>query len=644
MPKIDNKWLPVIKHALIAPQRSTETKEQDFSSDSDTSESPKRTTWFQKIFNPPLHQQDDTCAAEEGAPAGSQEMEQITSLWNKKDLWLAWGSMLLLGISLGLEVQTVGVYSTFATSDFNQMSLLSALSVVKAVMYIATRPILAKFADVLGRFETLLLSVLVFTIGFIMLAASPNIGTYFAAHIFYVFGQVGIQFMEQVFAADTSDLKNRAFFVVLPNICYLFVPWCAAPITNAVLTHSTWHWGYGMWCIIIPVLSIPVLTIMFRHKMRARALGLESGKAVRNFRSTISQFDILGLVLFTGGLSLLFLAVTLVKTSKSWGQPHVLSMIIIGPILLILFPIWEKLYPKYPFLSFSALKDRTLITGCAVVALYSLAYYIYSPYYYAWLLVCKGLSVTAATNVNSVWVVGSTAGSLIAAPVIKYSNRLKPIIVVGGCLYMLGLGLTYRYRQPYHSLAQFIVAQAIEGLGTGMIQFPVLVMIQSVVSHRQVVSATAIFYSSISVGTAVGDAISGSLYRQQYPKKLAEFASFLSEADIDKMVNNVQAPLKYTWGSPERDAIVGAFNNVYRHMLYGPVVVGGVLILLTLTLPNVDLGELNQHVKGTVFGSGARKNVRDEDQDAGHSCRRDSQNGSLKNFKHGGLCETQEKV
>ncbi|RDW46674.1 hypothetical protein B0I74DRAFT_167449 [Yarrowia lipolytica] len=426
-----------IKHALIAPQKSEENSELDssYDSDSEAPEQPDTTTRTKKIFNPSIHQQEDT----------------------------------------SLKVQTAGVYSTFATSYFNQMSLLSALSVVRAVMYIATRPILAKFADVLGRFETLLLSVIIFTIGFIILAASPSIGTYFGAHI-----STCIQFMEQVFAADTYNLKNRAYFVVLPNICYLFVP-----------ALSTWSWGY-------------VLTIMFRHKIRARALGLECGKAVLNFRVTIAQFDIAGLILFTGGA----------------------------------------------FLSFSSLKDRTLITGCAVVALYSLAYYIYSPYYYAWLLVCKGLSVTAATNVTSVWVVGYTAGSLIVALIIKYvlySNRFKPIIVVGGRLYMLGLGLTYQYKQPYHSLAQFIVAQVIKGLGT--LQFPVLVMIQS---------ATVIFDSSISVGTAVGDAISGSLYQQQYPKKLAEFASSLSEAERDKMT-----PLKIARGSPERDSRVVVFDNVY---------------------------------------------------------------------------------
>ncbi|KAB8286470.1 major facilitator superfamily domain-containing protein [Yarrowia lipolytica] len=534
------KWIGTFKNCLVggSQQQTHDAEERGSTCGSNSVKAaPTETTLIKKIFNPTIVQQKDTCV--DNALGGSQEMEQITSLWNKTDLWMAWASMLLVAVAVALEVQTVSVYSTFATSDFDQMSLLSALSVVKAVMYIATRPVMAKFADVLGRFESILMSVVLFTIGFIMLAASPNIGTYFAAHIFYVFGQVGIQFMEQVFAADTSDLKNRMFFVILPNICYLFVPWCSAPITNAIIKHSTWHWGYGMWCIIVPVVSIPVLTIMFRHKMKARALGMQCGKSVRNMKETLLQFDLVGLILFTG--------------------------------------------------------HRTLITGCIFVGLYSLAFYIYYPYYYPWLLVCKGLSVTAATNTSVTFTVASTAASIGAAALIRYTKRIKPIIVAGGFVYILGLGLTYHYRQPDHSLAQFIAAQAVEGVGSGMLQSPTLVLIQSVVNHNQVVSATAIFYSSISVGTVIGDAISGSMYRQSYPKQLTEYAPFLSEADIHKMVNDVRAPLKYAWGSPERVAVIEAFNHVYRKMLYGPLVVAGVMILISFTMPN-------QRVKGVVFG------------------------------------------
>jgi hypothetical protein len=157
----------------------------------------------------------------------------------------------------------------------------------------------------------------------------------------------------------------------------------------------------------------------------------------------------------------------------------------------------------------------------------------------------------------------------------------------------------------------------------------VLVLIQAVVSHKQVVAATAIFYSSISVGGVIGDAISGSMYRQQYPKRLADYAPFLSEKDIDTMVNNVNAPLKYAWGSEERTAIIAAFNNVYRHLLYGPVIVGGALILFAVTLPNVDLSQMEERVKGVVFGNTNKKETErndDENQDLGSekSCQKDN--------------------
>jgi MFS family permease len=575
-------WAP-IKHALYAPKPEP-------GSSPTVVENPST---FQKIFNPPV-KKDENAIDENAAPNGSQEMAKITSLWNRHDLWMAWGSMLLIAVALALQGRTFKVYSTFATSEFEELSLLSSLAVTQAVINVAATTVFAKLADVLGRFESFLLSVVFFTIGFIMLAVSPNIGTYFAAHIFYVSGSQGITFLQQVFAADTSSLRNRLFFVVLPNVCYIFVPWCAAPITNAIIKHSTWRWGYGMWCIIVPIVSIPVLTILFRLKMKAKSLNMAGGKSlqVRDAKETLRQFDFIGLTLLTAGLALLFLAVTLVKTSKSWTEPHVLVMVIIGPILLVLFPIWEK-FPKYPFLPMKNMKNRTLITGCVFAGIHAMATSLYNPYYMPWLLVCKGLSVTAATNASATLSVSYIVTTIIAAFIIRYTRRVKPCIVAGSCIYTLGLGLTYHYRQPDVPLAKFIVTQAVEGVGNGLLQSPALVLTQSSMPKHLVISATAIYYTINSIGRVVGDAISGSLYRQQYPKRLAEFAPFMDEKTVQRMVNDVNSPLKFAWGSEERVAVIEAFNHVYRKMLYGPMIIAAVGILIALTFPNINMSEVD---------------------------------------------------
>ncbi|KAG5359775.1 Siderophore iron transporter mirC [Yarrowia sp. C11] len=547
--------------------------------------------YLQVVFNPQVeraHDEDD-----DNITDGVKEMEHLNKIFSKTELVFAWASLLLVSVCLALESQTVNVYSTFAISHFNELSLLSALAVVKSVMYTASRPTVAKLADVLGRFEALVISVVFFTVGFVMLAACKNIGTYFAAHIFYVSGQVGIQFMEQVFAADTSSLKNRLFFVSLPNFAFLFAPWIAAPITNAITKHSTWRWGYGMWCIVMPVVAIPVCCIMLRLKFKARKMGLEYGKTVRNFKETMRQFDIIGLILFTGGLTLLFLAVTLATGPKSWSQAHILAMIIIGPILLVVFPFWEMV-PKYPFMPFYIIKNRTMLTCCFLICCYSIAYFLYGTYYMPWLMVCKNLSVTAATNTSVCFVVASTVSSFVGAAYTRFTNKVKPVVCAGAALYLLGLGLTFHYRQPKHHLGQFIVAQCVEGVGSGMMQMPMLVMLQSVVSHKNVVSSTAIYLSIMTVGTIIGEAISGSMYRQSYPKQLAEFAPFLTSEQTHMVANNVKMALKYQWDTPERMMIVTAFNNVYRRMLYPPIIIASVIFLGTLTLPDVDVGVMDE--------------------------------------------------
>jgi hypothetical protein len=77
-----------------------------------------------------------------------------------------------------------------------------------------------------------------------MQASSKNVSIYAASLVFYVIGQVGIAFMQQLFAADTTSMANRALFQTLLLAPTLFTTWAAAPIINA-LAPKHWRW-YGI--------------------------------------------------------------------------------------------------------------------------------------------------------------------------------------------------------------------------------------------------------------------------------------------------------------------------------------------------------------------------------------------------------------
>lgn len=105
----------------------------------------------------------------------------------------------------------------------------------------ATKPIVAKIADASGRAEALSVSLVSIVLGFAINAASRNMGTMAAGHVFYSFGQVGIVFLQQILAADTTTLENRSVFGALLYSPPIFTAWIGGPMVQA-LVPAHWRW------------------------------------------------------------------------------------------------------------------------------------------------------------------------------------------------------------------------------------------------------------------------------------------------------------------------------------------------------------------------------------------------------------------
>lgn len=212
------------------------------------------------------------------------------------------------------------------------------------------------------------------------MAASTNVQTYASAQIFYSAGSTGLQILQQVFIADSSDLLNRAFFALLPEFPFLITVWIGPTIADAVLAHTSWRWGYGMWAIILPATFLPLaLTLLFNQR-KAKRLRLIKRKTrkqpltlYQSLRSTWLELDMSGLILLSAAVSLLLIPLTLAANSKGgWSDGRIILMLVLGCICLVLFPAWEssrKLAPK-PLLSLHLLTERTALAGCALAFFY----------------------------------------------------------------------------------------------------------------------------------------------------------------------------------------------------------------------------------------------------------------------------------
>lgn len=258
---------------------------------------------------------------------------------------------------------------------FSRKSLFVVADSITAVI----KPPIGKLADVFGRLESFSLAIFLYTIGYIQQAASRNVQTFASAQIFWAAGFNGLQVLQQIFVADSTDLLNRALFSTLFDVPFLWTTWAGPEVGQAILRVTTWRWGYAMWAIILPACFIPLAASLFMNQRRARQMGIEvpspfHGRTIfQNLKNLWFDLDTFGLLLFAAAISLILLPLTLAPNANNkWKNASMIAMLVIGGLCLLAFPLWErskKLAPQ-AFFPPSLFKNRTIMAGTLIAFFY----------------------------------------------------------------------------------------------------------------------------------------------------------------------------------------------------------------------------------------------------------------------------------
>lgn len=110
-----------------------------------------------------------------------------------------------------------------------------------------------------------------------MMAICKNVQTYAAAQCFYWVGFDGILYVMDVIIADTSNLKDRAFWFAYSTSPYIVTIWVAPQAASAFVKHSSFRWAYWAWFIITPVICTPLIGTLFYQQWKASKRGVLRG-------------------------------------------------------------------------------------------------------------------------------------------------------------------------------------------------------------------------------------------------------------------------------------------------------------------------------------------------------------------------------
>lgn len=537
--------------------------------------------------------------------AGVARMAVVSkNLTRAHRIWLFTG-IFLVGYAYGLESQVRLAYQSYATSSFDLHSYLSTINVLRNVIAVAVQPTAAKVADVFGRFEVIAISTVLYTLGIAIESTAPSVEIFCTGSVIYQTGYTCIVLLLEVLIADFSSMRARVFFSYLPAIPFLINTWISGNITSAVLSTTTWRWGLGMWAIIYPIASLPLLSCLYflERKIWESESGKESDEIVlvslktkKGRADLFHQLDIVGLVLLVLAFSLILAPLTVAGgTASHWRSWYIILPLVLGFCFMIAFITWEQRGARHPLIPFHLLRDRGVWSALAVRSLLNLAWCTQGNYLYTILIVAFDFSIENATRIISFFSFFGVITGVLAGLVIFKIRRLKFIIVGGTLLFMVAFGVLILYPGGASTSSQdgIIAAQILLGVAGGFFAYPTQASIQASATREHVAILTGLYLSFYNVGSALGTCLSGAIWTQTLYKALKHNLDFQPDETLAKRIYNSPFAVipDYPVGTAIRDAIIRSYSSVQRLLCIAGICVCIPMIIFALALRNPRLSE-----------------------------------------------------
>lgn len=552
----------------------------------------------------PTNHEDDSLS--DSAQEGVQNIEAVTLAWTKNALIFAYVMIWLTYFVEGMLSGTTAALSPYVTSAFALHSLTPTVGILSSVIGGVTNLTLAKILDVFGRPQGYLFCIFLATIGLIMMAACNNVEAYAAAQVFQTVGNNGIQYSLSVFVADTSTLRKRGLVQAIVSSPNLITCWLAGPISQGYLLGPGWRWAFGMFTILVPAITLPLWGLLMRNYTKARKLGLipdrSSGRTrLQSFLYYCRQFDAVGLLLISAGVALFLLPFNLYTSqARGWTSPLVLSMLIIGFALIVLFVVWEKFYAPITFIPYSLLLDRTVFGACMVSATLFMSYFVWNAYFSSFLQVVNGLSVDHASYVVQTYTVCSVLCGIAVGFVIHYTGRFKPACLYAGIpLSALGVGLLIHFRSHETNVGYVVMCQIFLSVGAGIIIIADEIAMLAAASHQYVAVCIAVLGMFGNIGGAIGLTIGSAIWQATLPEKLMKYLPAQDLPDLIAIYGDIEKQLSYPVGSPTRIAIQNAYSDAQLRMTTAATalwVIGFVGVLLWRNINVIGMKQAKGHV------------------------------------------------
>ncbi len=428
------------------------------------------------------------------------------------------GKLVFVGLMLGMFVASlsqtiVGPAMPRIVAELGGVEHYNWIATAAMLVSAVAVPIVGKLSDLYGRRWFYLGGLAIFMIGAVLAGMAQGFWFLVFARAVQGLGMGTLMPLSQTIIGDIIPPRQRGKYQGLMGAVF-GVTSIAGPLLGGVVTdHLGWRWLFYL------TLPLGVVAFVFILKFLHLEKADQHGKV-----------DIAGILTLTPGLVIALLATTWGGGTYAWSSPLILGMFAVAALFLIAFVIIETRVEE-PLLPLGLLMKPIVALSVAASFAIAVAMFgaiIYIPVY------AQGVMGVSATESGAILIPQSVAmilTSIIVGLLITRTGRYKPFLVLGGIVLVAGYWLLASLEYGT-SQAQLTLVMIVIGLGLGLSMQVYTLVVQNVVSRRELGIATAAIQFFRNIGSTVGTALLGTVMASTMATSIPSRIAELPEQDL----------------------------------------------------------------------------------------------------------------
>jgi len=350
----------------------------------------------------------------------------------------------------------------------------------------ASTPIWGKLADLFSKKLLVQTALVLYSIGSLIAAVAPSMGTLIAARAVQGLGVGGITALVQVVIASIVSPRERGRYSGYIGAVFALAT-VSGPLIGGVIVDSSFGWRG---CFFV---GLPIAALAFAV--------LQKTLHVPTIKRPVS-IDYLGAALITAGVSLLLIWVSLAGHNFGWGSFTTAWMVILGVLLLVAAVLTEMRAPE-PIIPLRLFRDRTTSLATFASVMVGVAMFGSTVYLSQYFQIAHDMTPTHAGLMSIAMVGGLLVSSIVTGRIISRTGRWKKFLVGGMLLVIVGLSLLSTI-DDRTGLARVGAYMAVLGLGLGATMQNLVLSVQNNTAQRDMGAASSLVAFFRSMGGSIG--------------------------------------------------------------------------------------------------------------------------------------------